>query len=938
MNIQRESSFLLRMLSQTEPFKENRMVRLTNFKCKCFWIALIVVIGSIISYPQTTGKISGRIFDKATGDALPGANIILVGTSLGAAADENGDFYIINVRPGSYSVRAQMIGYNPVTVQEVQVSVNRTEYLEIGMTTTVLEGREVIVTARKISVRKDQTSTVKNVSSDEIEALPIESISDVVSMQAGVVKGHFRGGRPTEVSYMIDGIPVDEGFGGEGRSVDLEPESIQDLEVITGTFNAEYGKAMSGIVNAVTKVGDNIFHGAVSGALANYYTSHDDIFIGLKPGEITRNQDYKLNLSGPILKDRLFFLVNFRHQDNKNHLNGYRLFNVDDFSYYGEDNPALWYYEFNGDSAYVPMNRNVESSFMGKLSSQLFKNVKISLLTTINKNLWGQYNHQYKYNPDGLATPRRFSTMYALNINHMLGKSLFYELKLSYVDNYYGDYVYEDPTDSCYVHDVYNQSDGPGFFTGGQQKHHTMRTMIDKNAKFDLTWQMNKHHSFKTGLHYTGHIIDSKERQIQNVYRDTDLEGEFEIRLIDGKTKIIFPNYEPTTLHDTTIYTDSIYVKPIEYSVYLQDKMEFDNMVINVGIRYDYFEPDKRYPSQWRNPANQIRFPDNLEKMSEYVYAKPKTQISPRLGLSYQLGSTAVLHFSYGHFFQMPPGYALYVGNSYRISPTDYETILGNPTINAQKTVQYEIGLWQELMSGMDLEVALYYRDIYDLLSVKVVSTYNQTEYGLYTNKDYGNARGLEVKYKYIYHQFFVNLNYTLQYTRGNADNPTMTYNRAGDSIDPVNQMIPMSWDQRHTLNVTTGYNTKKFGATLTGYYESGTPYTWSPVSNTMLFRVNLLPNNSTMPAQIRFDLNGHYNIALSDRVNAKLTLTIYNLLDRLNEGYVNSQTGRAYTAIIRETDLNSHKSVFNDYLDRVQNPGMYSAPRLIKVGLGIEF
>ncbi len=921
----------------TEVLRELNMVGLRNKKSYYFSIALIVMITSGISFSQTTGKISGRVFDKSSGDALPGANIILTGTNMGAAADANGDFYIINVRPGVYSLRAQMIGYNPVVVQEIQVSVNRTEYIEIGMSSTVLEGQEVIVTAQKISVRKDQTSTVKNVSASEIDALPIESVEDVVSMQAGVVKGHFRGGRSTEVSYMIDGIPVDEGFGGEGRSVDLEPESIQDLEVITGTFNAEYGDAMSGIVNAVTKVGGNKFHGSISGSMANYFTSHDNIFIGLDPAELNRNQDYKINLNGPIIKDHLFFLVNYRFQDNKNHLNGYRLFNVDDFSYYSSNDPVNWYTEYNGDSAYVSMNRSINSSFMGKLSTKLFKNLKVSALATMNTDEWHNYDHAYKYNPDGKATQYRDSKMLALNFNHMLNNSFFYELKLSYVDNFYGDYVYKDPTDSNYVHDVYSQIDGPGFYTGSQQKHHTERTQIDQNAKFDITWQMNKHHSFKTGFHYTQHIIDSQERQIQNLYRGLEEEGLYYFVLLDNKPKVYFPNYQAVTLSDSTVYTDSIYVKPIEYAVYFQDKMEFNDMVINFGIRYDYYDPKKRYPSQWRNPSNKSQF-DDPEKMSEYIWADPRTQISPRLGLSYQLGSAAVLHFSYGHFFQMPPAFAMYVGNSYRISPTDYSTILGNPTINPQKTVTYEVGLWQELMTGMDLEIALFYRDIYDLLSVKVVSTYEQTEYGLYTNKDYGNVRGLEIKYKWVMDKFSTNLNYTLQYTRGNADNPAMTYDRAGDSIDPIAQMIPMSWDQRHTLNVTVGYKTSKYGANLTGYYNSGTPYSWSPISESILFTVNLLPNNSWMPAQYSFDFNGFYKIDISENIKMKLTLTIYNLFDRLNETWVNNQTGRAYTALVRDTDLASHKSEFNDYYDRIQDPGMYSAPRLIKLGLGIDF
>lgn len=906
-----------------------------NFRYALAVFLIVIAISPIFS--QTTGKISGRVFDQTSGEPLPGANVILSGTSLGAAADDNGDFYIINVRPGTYSVRAQMIGYNPVTIQDITVSVNRTEYLDIGMTATVLKGEEVIVTAQKVTLRKDQTSTIKNVSTDEIETLPIESISDIVSMQAGIVKGHFRGGRSTEVSYMIDGIPVDEGFGGVGRSVDLEPEVIQDLEVITGTFNAEYGKAMSGIVNAITKVGKNEFHGSLSGAYGNYYTGHDDIFIGLRTSEIKRNQDYKLNLSGPLIRDRLFFLLNCRVQDNQNHLNGYRLFNVDDYSFYSSDNPNFWYMEYNGDSAYVPMNSSINQSYMGKLSTQLFEKLKVSAMATLNDDEWQNYNHMYKYNPDGVATQYRNSKMLALNFNHMLSNALFYELKFNYIDNYYGNYVYADPTDSGYVHDIYSQSDGPGFYTGGQQKHHVQRTQIDQNVKFDLTWQMTKRHSFKTGIHFTQHIIDSQERSIVNLYRGLDEEGLFYFTNINGKNKIVYPNYQAVTLSDTTVYTDSIYVKPIEYSVYLQDKMEFESMVINIGLRYDYYDPLKKYPTQWRNPANRSRFEDP-EKMSEYVYARPKTQLSPRFGLSYQLGKAAVLHFSYGHFFQMPPFYALYVGNSYRIAPTDYETILGNPTINSEKTVTYEVGLWQELMAGMDLEVALFYRDIYNLLSTKVVSTYEQTEYGLYTNKDYGNVRGLEVKYKWYRQHFSINLNYTLQYTRGNADNPTQTYNRAGNSIDPVAQLIPMSWDQRHTLNATVGYNTAQFGANLTGYFESGTPYSWSPISTSILYRINLLPNNSKMPTQLRFDFNGHYSLALSDKFNARLMLTIYNLFDRLNEVWVDSQTGRAYTAIVREVDLGSHKSEFNDYYDRIQNPGMYAAPRLIKVGIGLDF
>jgi outer membrane receptor protein involved in Fe transport len=135
--------------------------------------------------------------------------------------------------------------------------------------------------------------------------------------------------------------------------------------------------------------------------------------------------------------------------------------------------------------------------------------------------------------------------------------------------------------------------------------------------------------------------------------------------------------------------------------------------------------------------------------MSVYPMAEPFYQVSPRFGLAYQLGDVAVLHFSYGHFFQLPPLYALYQSHSFLISPNDYVTTIGNSRLKPEKTVTYEIGLWQALTSNMGLEVTLFYKDIYNLLSTKIISTYNQIEYGLFSNKDYGNARGLEVKFDY---------------------------------------------------------------------------------------------------------------------------------------------------------------------------------------------
>ena len=153
-----------------------------------------------------------------------------------------------------------MMGYQTLIITNVAVSVNRTCQLTAKLKIAVIQGQEVVVIAQAIDIKKDQTSSIRNVSADRISKLPVENLQQVINMQAGVVSGHFRGGRNTEVSYLIDGIQVDESFLGTNKdgdpiasrqSVNLEAEAIQDLEVITGTFNAEYGRAMSGIVNAL---------------------------------------------------------------------------------------------------------------------------------------------------------------------------------------------------------------------------------------------------------------------------------------------------------------------------------------------------------------------------------------------------------------------------------------------------------------------------------------------------------------------------------------------------------------------------------------------------------------------------------------------------------------------------------------------------------------
>ncbi len=899
-------------------------------------VLFIVIVGCTLLSAQTTGKIAGRVVDAVSGEPLPGANVLLEGSAMGAAAAADGSFYILNVPPGTYTVRVQMMGYETMVLTDARVSVNRTFEITARLKPTVIEGAEVVVTAEKIQVKKDQTSSVRNVSSSDMALLPVEGLGEVINLQAGVVNGHFRGGRNTEVTYMVDGMQVDKGFYGTSGAVSIEKEAVQDLEVITGTFNAEYGRAMSGVVNIITKDGGNTLHGAASGSLANYYTPHTDVFPGLGSSfTLNLSQDYKVQLEGPIIRNRLTFFINYRRQLLNGYLNGIHRFNPWDYNNFPSDNPADWHIEHTGTGEYVSMDHDVYDNLTGKLSFKAGRNIKLAALYTFNNGSNKDYNHYFKYNPYAVRGYYNTSHYGALSLNHMISPSLFYDLKVSYLENVDQSYLYEDPLDPHYVHPKYLGTNTTGFATGGNDSPGKSRdTFQDANVKFDVYWQANKNHSFKSGLLYTRHTIDRSRVDVRNVYEGLSMENDWVQDFETGK--ISFPFYQleimPVTHRTMDVYT----VRPIEFSSYLQDKMEFDEMVINLGVRYDYFNSRQVYPSDRRNPANQLALPDSM--MSTYPYAPPQTQTSPRFGLAYRLSDQAVLHISYGHFFQMPPMYALYANNIFRVPVTDYGVTMGNALLKPQKTIQYEIGIWQQLIKGMGLELALYYRDIYALLSTQIISTYNQIEYGLYTNKDYGNARGLEVKWDYSFGRYYVGINYTLAYTRGNADNPLQTFTRAGSSMDPIRRLIPMSWDQRQTFNVTARYNSKNFGAALIGYYNSGTPYTYRPLEISPLSLINLYENNAYKPSGYSVDLSANYTFPLFAGVKGQLLLNVYNLFDRKNPIWVYSDTGQPYTTIIFESDRRNHRSDFNTYEDRVHNPTAFSAPRQVKLGLGILF
>jgi len=225
----------------------------------------------------TTGKISGVIIDYSTDEPLPGANIVLEGTFLGAASDLDGFYNILTIPPGTYTVKVSMIGYKTVYVEEVQVRTDLTTIINAHLETTVLEADEaVIVVAERPLIQKDMTSSLATVSAHEFELSPAQSVGEILSLQAGVTAStdgiHIRGGRTGEVAYWLDGVMVTDVYDG-GMGISVDQFAVQELQVVSGTFNAEYGRAMSGIVNVITKEGSDNYDGQIRVSVGDYVSN-----------------------------------------------------------------------------------------------------------------------------------------------------------------------------------------------------------------------------------------------------------------------------------------------------------------------------------------------------------------------------------------------------------------------------------------------------------------------------------------------------------------------------------------------------------------------------------------------------------------------------------------------------------------------------------------
>lgn len=387
---------------------------------KLFFCFFILLFTNQLLIGGNTGKIKGQILDKKNDEGLTGVNVVVINTDYGAATDNDGYYFINNIPPGTYTLKLMMIGYKSVQIENVIVHTDLSTELNYFMESQVLKGETVTVTAERFVVKKDVTNKLSIVSGDDIsEKIPVSSINDVLATQAGFVedKGgglHLRGGRDDEVAYYIDGVLVEDPIGG-GLGTGIDINAISELSVMTGGFNAEYGDAMSGIINVTTKDGGNIYQGKFqyeSGMLnASPYHEKDWALDRDKVKNMTEEEqaEYRdkvryyesVNDSVGISRYEHVSVINEDEVEDKILVPILGKFSGS-FSgpvpFFKNLNFFTSGFHKNSDS-YLPNGYQIENQIFGKLSWNISEAIKLRVSNKYTSQYAKYYDHYYKYIP-----------------------------------------------------------------------------------------------------------------------------------------------------------------------------------------------------------------------------------------------------------------------------------------------------------------------------------------------------------------------------------------------------------------------------------------------------------------------------------------------------------------------------------------------------------
>jgi outer membrane receptor protein involved in Fe transport len=931
-------------------------------------IVVIFLLIPFVLFSQGKGKLTGEIVDKSNGQTLPGVNIILKGTYYGAASDFEGKYLIDDITEGEYTVEVSFIGYKTMRFTGTRIEANRTLQLDIELEESSLTlDQDVVVVGDKPLIDVEETQSKKIIGKEEIELAIVESVNDLVTQTAGVVKNdnaiHIRGGRSYENAFLLDGVSVQDPLAGTGFGLQLSSNAIEEVEVITGGFNAEFGQATSGIVNVKTREGRQKYSGYISYKRDNLGTKTSPFVFNLEVIEA--------NFSGP--EPFTTFLLPALGLDLPGELSFFGSFYVglsDGITqgYYKPTAKQLYSSTFNG-TRFAPRAEN-SWFWLGKLTYNISPTMKLSYSfnqsVNINQNSQSLqsnleyvepspgYQYSFQNILDEANTFTHNNKYNNLSWTHTLNSSTFYELKVNHFfsnlradanGKHWSEYTERNDIVTFPLEyfntggDTIGVIPGDGFWDVGNPSTWRDHYIEELSIKGDLTSFFDEKNKFKAGFNAV-----FQEMQVIDIYRPW--------------------------LGELGLNNDIYKVHPARGSFYAQDNINFSGMILNFGLRMDYWFPGKYVDDAVENP-DVVTIPDEIrERYKEDSFGwfgnrRFKARLSPRLGISHPVTDNQILFFSYGHFNKWPRPQFVYA----KLSPSNAQSSFqrfGNPNLNPETTVAYELGLKTQFSQDDVLTVTAYYKDIFDYVRTRtaIISSarFANQNFITYANLDYARSRGVELEYKKRVGKWFSGMfsfSYAIVTGKASSADEGVLILR-GDLDESIKEEF-VSWDRPFTITSTLNFYVPKgealfdFGNGILDdynfyirmFFQSGKRYTPSIATGNFDTdgRPEYISDRQNRNGEIGdnwfwVDLNFEKSFQLMN-LNFSFFVEVNNLLDTKNSAIINPVTGEAYE-YGDATPSSWNDPLYPDLQAPIStfpfNPARYLTRRNVKVGVSLRF
>ena len=961
------------------------------FKIFYIWVLFSIVFlstGSVSA--QNVGKLSGIVTDNETNEPLVGCNVIILGTTMGASTGPDGTYFILNVHPGKYEVQASMIGYQRVVQKDVVVNSGRTTSLDFKLSSSAIVQQEVVIQAVRPDIEKEKTSTSAIIRPEEITSFAgIRDVGDVLQLAADITDGHFRGGRTGEEYYTLQGMGIVNPLNNATAFMPIM-SAVEEVEVITSGFGAQFGNAQSGIVNISMKEGKSDkwrtkvetrmrtpgrkhFGPSVFDPNANPYLKlllDEGTWL---LGDPQTNTPYYTSM-GSGLKDRFGgdTLVQLQVARTLWQLQTKR----DLYRTYGNDIDYSLETSTGGPidknmRMFMALRRNVvwpvfptespdvEYQIMGNIASDVMSGATLRIsggYAQDNTSVFPSSNSlgYYTWLWDRILSinyQRRNNLQLGARFSHTLSQSTFYEVKINSLwtkrkvgstpsPSYVADSLIINPQNRQIDWDkilpqTVRSPDEFYYLRGDDIFRDELTSTI--SAEASLTSQVTNSHLLNGGFQFN--------------YYNIDVSNYLGVRQGAGGP------------------VEKYKAHPLEAALYVQDKMEFKGMIANVGLRFDLWSSESDY---YRNTFSPFRVLDSLGNPSNNPDASPKSKapvlgrLQPRIGVSFPVSISTVFHLNYGSFMQRPS--FQYIVSS-RVQQGLLKPIrLGNPTLKPETTNSYDVGVMQSLGEGFTLDVSGYYKDVKNLVEMAVFTS--DQSYETYFNRDYADIRGFRVALTKRRGEFTGSVNYQFSVATGKSattSNAPPTFIQdplTGEVITKLDKVpvrdILLDFDRTHNLILNLAYETKEnwgpefMGAypfaqitlSTSSFFRSGRPYTSS-------FNPKLI-NGARTPAEYNTNAKLIKRIPNFFGTNAYFYVEVFNLFNNkiLNYDYIFSTPNAGST--------NNRISYYENYAIDDPNYGILywqdtnipsqafavdqsfliydNAPRSFNIGMVIEF